>query len=307
MKPRLISMLLTGLALALGLLLAVQISQRIRAPNESVISENVQNPSTPDLNATVDPVIFSSMSEQNGELRLSGTSEPGVTISVEDRGQLLSSVRSDEAGQWNTAFSVDPARNMVIDLVVNISDGARIRSDEKLYRIAAPEDLTNEDGVVPPVLLMVTAPGGPTRIIQSPFRGLPTNGGLSMGPIDYDDSGGVIFSGASENAGRVRIYANNVVVGERSVATNGRWFFIAAETLPSGAYEIRAELITDQGIAASVAVPFERLRAPENSSDQLHVSFQPFAWHVRRKLLGGGYQYTAIFAPEDGEPIVVSP
>ena len=307
MKPRLISMLLTGLVLALGLLLAVQISQRIRAPNDSVVTDQAGVIEEPDLNKTIDPVIFKTMSEQDGELRLSGTSEPNVLITIEDRGRRLSEIRSDDNGQWSAAFKVEPTNNLVIDLVAHIDDGARVRSDEKLFRITAPNDQTSEDGMLPQALLMITAPGGPTRLIQSPFRGLPTDQGLSLGPIDYDESGGVIFSGASEQAGRVRIYANDVRVGERGVATNGRWFFIATDTLPRGSYDIRIDLVDGELVIASVNVQFERMDPPENSAEQLHVSYQPFVWQIRRKLLGGGYQYTAILAPLESDPIVVEP
>ncbi len=305
MKPRLLSMLLTGLALALGLLLAVQISQRIRSPNESVLKSTPDLLEEPDFNQTIDPVIFKTMSEQNGEIRLSGSSEPNVTVSVEDRGRRLAEVQAGDDGQWTTAFKVAPTRNMVIDLVAEVSDGARIRSDEKLFRIAAPDTDLEDSVEAPQALLMITAPGGPTRLIQSPFRGLPTDRGLSLGPIDYDESGGVIFSGASELAGRVRIFANDVQVGDRGVAANGRWFFIATDTLTRGAYDIRIDLVVGDETIASVSVPFERMSPPQNSAEQLHVSYEPFAWQIRRKLLGGGFQYTAILAPPQSDPIIV--
>jgi len=34
-----------------------------------------------------------------------------------------------------------------------------------------------------------------------------------MGPIDFDDTGGVIFSGVTSEGGRVRLYANESAIG----------------------------------------------------------------------------------------------
>ncbi len=297
-------MLVTGLILALGLFVALQISQNYRPTENANNGENTAS-DVPDPNATVDPVIFQSVSEQAGRLRITGTSAPNVEIGVENDGTQLLSVNANGEGEWKAEFAVNRTDNLAIDLVVNVREGANIRSDEKLFRIAPPPKDESGDANEIPALLMITAPGGPTRVFQSPFRGLPTNGGLSLGPIDYDDSGGVIFSGVSETSGRVRIFANNVAVGEIRVAQNGRWFFIAADTLPLGSYDIRTDLFVDGEVVASVTVPFERKSSQANDALALDVKFEPFMWQVRRKLLGGGYQYTAIFAPEESDPILV--
>ena len=128
-----------------------------------------------------------------------------------------------------------------------------------------------------------------------------------MGPIDYDDSGGVIFSGTTEEEGRVRIFAGPQQIGETRVGAGGRWNFIAGNMLPLGEYEIAAELIKTDGIKARVSVPFERL-APSRSKEVSivpDVRFEPFRWQVRRPLLGGGAQYTAICAPQEADALIV--
>jgi len=104
--------------------------------------------------------------------------------------------------------------------------------------------------------------------------------------------------------GRIRLYANDTRVGERQVsAEEGRWYFIAADTLPRGKVDVKAQLITEQGIHSEVTVPFERL-TNSGSDEALRVFYEPYSWQIRRRLIGGGIQYTAIFAPEGSEAII---
>jgi len=201
----------------------------------------------------------------------------------------------------------DPDAIMVIEIVMFVEGGLNVRGDETVFRIPVPTQNNDEDTTANrAALIMVTAPGGPTRIVQTPFGGSPTDGPLTMGPIDYDDSGGVIFSGTTEEEGRIRIYAGPQRIGETRVGAGGRWNFIIG-SLPMGEYEIAAELIKSDGIKARVSVPFERLAPSRNSEASIvpDVRFEPFRWQVRRSLLGGGAQYTAIFAPQEAAALIV--
>lgn len=299
-RARLIPMFLTALGLALALLVIVQIIQTVRGPAETTPPVGSSNPAlSDDQDKTVHPVIFKAISEQNGRLRLSGSSEPDAVVSVYNGAESLGQTKADGDGGWSTVIAVSEDDELFLELIVYVENGARVRSDESLLRVPSPsgEDI---DVVRDPALLMVMAPGGPSRIIQSPFRGLPTVGPLSMGPIDYDNRGSVILSGVSEVSGVVRVYANDVYVGEAFTAPDGRWFMIAAETLPTGAYDIRAELISTEGLEAEVTVPFERLSdftGRETSEGPVRVSFETGRWQIARELYGGGRQSTVIFAP----------
>lgn len=306
MRSRLVSMLITGFALALGLLIAVQITGSLRSDGPDVPDPEIQ---PQDLNKTIVPVIFKDITETDGELRLSGTSEPNAVISVRNGDENLRQMKASKDGTWTTALSIEETEVLAIELLSFVDNGAKVRSDETLYRIPAPRRvLEYETDVRPPSLILITAPGGPSRIIQSPFRGLPTNGPLSMGPIDHDESGSVIFSGVASQPGLVRIFAVDRLIGESGVGPDGRWFFIAAETLPVGEYDIRVQLVSGPDATAEVTVPFVRVRAQNNpiSNDPVSVTFEPYRWQISRNLYGGGQQHTSIFAPQEAEPIVIA-
>lgn len=299
-------MLLTGICLALGLLIAVQITQG----RDNKTADQTTEPALTqeDLNQTVQPVVFKSVSEQNGRLRVSGTSEASAVIAIQNRSENFRQIIADNSGNWAAVIDVEDQESLELGLLVYVNQDVRIRSEEILYRVpppltSAPQDANSlESESDMPALLMLTSPGGPTRIIQSPFRGLPTTGPLSMGPVDYDNRGSVIFSGTSEAEGTVRIFARGALVGQSRVAMNGRWFFIAGETLPMGSYEIMAELTEPDGTVSAISVPFTRLRLEKsglNIVKPVSGIFEKERWQIARDLYGGGRQYTAIFAPTE--------
>jgi len=193
-----------------------------------------------------------------------------------------------------------------------VEGGLSVRGDETIYRLPVPrkkDEAKKGQTTSDLALIMVSVPGGPSRIVQSPFGGSPTNGPLTMGPIDYDDSGGVILSGTTEAEGRVRIYAGGEAFGETRVGAGGRWNFIAGNLLPRGEYPLSAELINPDGVKARVSVPFVLLPPSKNNTQSISslpdVKYEPFRWQVRRALIGGGHQTTAIFAPIEAEALIV--
>jgi hypothetical protein len=121
-----------------------------------------------------------------------------------------------------------------------------------------------------------------------------------MSVLDYDDSGGVIFSGTTDEAGLVKVYAGEILVGETRVGAGGRWNFIAGNLLPVGKYYISSELVQDEVVAARIDVPFVRM-APSTEKETAGlpaVVYDLESWQISRPLLGGGIQHTVIFASE---------
>ena len=311
MKSRLFWMIATGLALALLLLVAVQVTSFLsRTPG---LSGDEPKPSISEqpANTGIVPVIFRTISEYGNladrQLRINGTSDPEAVLILLNRNERLRQIKADEEGNWSVDVRVEPLEVMVLEIVMFVEGGSNVRGDETVFRVPVPLNDKDENTTSKPALIMVSAPGGPTRIVQTPFGGSPTDGPLTMGPIDYDDSGGVIFSGTTEEEGRVQIFAGPQQIGETRVGAGGRWNFIAGNMLPTGEYEIAAALIKSDGVNARVSVPFEKLAPSENTEFSVvpDIRYEPFRWQVRRQLLGGGVQYTAIFAPQDAQALLL--
>lgn len=306
---------IAALVLSTILYLAFRVPETssLRGDEAARISDAAKPEPAGDIKIGVQPASFQQITEiRDGalnRLNISGDAEPGAVIILTNRGERLRQVRVDELGQWGVTLNMEPGPMVLEAQLYTDENRAGIRSQETIFRLPAPEseDLDAAKSETS-ALIMVTAPGSPSRIIQSPFDGMPTTGPLGLSVVDYDYSGGIIITGTSSVPGRIRIFAQDAVIGETGIGVSGRWNFIAGRILRRGEVEIRAELIAAQGIPnaptgpTSISVPFNflpPLREDEtDGSGALSVSFDPLQWQIRRTLIGGGGQSTVIFSPD---------
>lgn len=70
----------------------------------------------------------------------------------------------------------------------------------------------------------------------------------------------IFVAGRAEPGRTVRVYANDMLLGEAKAAPNGRFLVETDRELPVGDYTIRADVLGDDGlqVIARAAVPFER-------------------------------------------------
>lgn len=271
----------------------------------------------------VEPASFQQISEiiDGGvrRLQLSGNAEAGTVIVLTNRGERLRQVRVNDSGQWGVTLDALPSLMVLKAQLYMTENSVGVRSEETVFRLPIPQSTPSEDqdeetdsvadaNYKTSALIMVTAPGSPSRVIQSPFGGTPSAGPLSLSVIDYDYTGGVIITGSSSIPGRVRIFAEDKVIGETGIGVGGRWNFIAGHMLPGANITIRAALIPAAGTPnapsepAIVSVPFNFIPPPQDGdnpdgSGSLFVNIDPLQWQIRRTLIGGGAQSTIIFAP----------
>jgi len=319
-QGRFLWILLSALGLSLILYWAFGLSNRAvdgageAAPDAAAQTE----PLIGETMIGVQPASFQQISEyKDGELirlRLAGDAEPDAVIILTNLGERLRQVKVNGQGQWGVTIDVDSGPMVLEAQLYTDEKLSGVRSEETVFRLPVPEgeDVVS-DYYATPALIMVTAPGSPSRIIQSPFGDVPTSGPLGLSVIDYDHLGGVIITGSSSIQGRIRIYAQDAVIGETvigetGIGVSGRWNYIAGRMLPAREIEIKAELLAAQGIPdapegpTSISVPFNFLpplqEEETDGSGALSVNFDPKQWQVRRTLIGGGGQSTVIFSPD---------
>ncbi|MEP3654095.1 MAG: hypothetical protein ABJO36_04280 [Litorimonas sp.] len=326
-RGRYILIVIAALILAILLYAALNVSDGIEDTNPE---KQLSADSTGGSMIGVQPASFQQIGEfREGtaqRLRLSGKAEPGAVVVITNRGERLRQVRVNDLGQWGVTLDVNGGPMVLEAQLYMGEDTPGVRSEETVFRLPIPEpepEIAEDPGgssekapseEITPVeiykntaLIMVTAPGSPSRVIQSPFGGSPTAGPLSLSVIDYDFSGGVIITGTSTVPGRVRFYAQTAVIGETGIGVGGRWNFIASRLLPRAKINIRAELIPAPGAPnapvdpVSVTVPFNFLpplqEEDTDGSGALSINIDPQQWQVRRTLIGGGGQSTVIYAP----------
>jgi len=179
---------------------------------------------------------------------------------------------------------------------------------------AAPEHSKDEPQTPPP------APQSVQRASTSPF--------IEAVEIDGRE---VFVAGQAEAGKRVRVYANEVLLGQATVDTNGRFLIETERDLPVGDYIVRADVLGKDGVtvAARAAVPFARpagesmtsvapapTTAParegaavrstaaqdtemgaalERSDGAVIIRKGDTLWHISRRVYGRGIRYTTIY------------
>jgi hypothetical protein len=311
MKLNYFWILSAGLSIILVLFVAISSVKFFQNNSNSIDNKVTNNEYKVDTGIT--PINFSNVTIPNNRIiSIRGTSEPDRLIVLLNNNKRINQIESNNEGIWEADVLLDNQNIMAIEVVMFYSGDISIRGDETLFSIPSViKNNINNQSVVSEnsydyrdkelnILVMLTAPGGPSRIIQSPFNQTPSDGPLAMTVLDYDDSGGVIFSGTTNEAGLVKVYAGEILVGETRVEAGGRWNFIAGNLLPVGKYYISSELVKDEAVAARIDVPFVRMM-PLTSKEKTNlprVVYDLESWQISRPLLGGGIQHTVIFASE---------
>ena len=311
MKLNYFWILSAGLGIILVLFVSLSSVKFFQNNSNSIDNKVANNEYKVDTGIT--PINFSNVTISNNRIiSIKGTSEPDRLIVLLNNNKRINQIESNNEGIWEADVLLDNQNIMAIEVVMFYSGDISIRGDETLYSIPSViKNNINNQSVVSEnpydhrdkelnILVMLTAPGGPSRIIQSPFNQTPSDGPLAMTVLDYDDSGGVIFSGTTNEAGLVKVYAGEILVGETRVEAGGRWNFIAGNLLPVGKYYISSELVKDEAVAARIDVPFVRMM-PLTSKEKTNlprVVYDLESWQISRPLLGGGIQHTVIFASE---------
>lgn len=312
------SILIVGAALILAIMLYSILdgsndADAIGAEGQAVVEPEIQTV------IGVEPASFQDIRElregTSNRLRLSGRGEAGGVVVITNRGERRRQVRINDTGQWEVSIDIESGP-MVLEAQLYVTeDTPGIRSEETVFRLPVTETETETadlalqtEAFETSALILVTAPGGPSRVIQSPFGGSPTSGPLSLSVLDYDSTGGIIITGMSSVPGRVRFYAKGTVIGETGIGVGGRWNFIAGRMLPPTNITLTAELIPAPGGTSDEPLERSRVSIPFNfipplkeentdGSGAISVTVEPQYWQVRRTLIGGGGQSTVIYGP----------
>lgn len=235
--------------------------------------------------------------DPSGTAVIAGRGEPGAVAAVLADGAPLAQAEIDDRGEW-VVYIEDPLPTGAVELALTMAaaDGRELRSDQVVV-IAVPETRDERP------LVVLGRPGGPSSVLQTPLE----DDGLALAllAVDYDDAGGVIFSGRAEPGSRVRVYADRTLLGESRSGDDGGWSLTAGATLPPGVYELQIDQLDADGhVEAVVVAPFERV-APEILAEvgPRTVVVQPgnSLWRIARRLYGSGWQYTVIYAANESQ------
>ncbi|MBI1239185.1 MAG: LysM peptidoglycan-binding domain-containing protein [Alphaproteobacteria bacterium] len=236
---------------------------------------------------------------------IAGRAEPGAEIVISANGVEIGRVTASDRGDW-VAYIATPLEsgNQELTLLMRTVDGREVKGEERVV-VAVPA----RPGEQP--LVVLSDGTGASRVLQAP--GDQPEMRLSLEALDYDAQGGVIFSGRGEAGGVVRLYVDEVPVGDAVVDTEGRWTLRPDKPIAPGVHTMRIDQVTPTGqVSARVELPFERA-APEGivmTGGKIIVQPGNSLWRIANSLYGTGFRYTVIYEANKnqiGDPDLIYP
>ena len=257
---------------------------------------------------------------------LAGRAAPGAEVILRSNGREIGRTRADAQGQWvfTTGPPLAPGGQEITVAFVSGSGGEVVGDGPVLVVVpervapggAPPGRLAqaipsagpapaSPAGTTAPIVVM-TAPQAAPRLLQGPGLlqdpgsvGTAGRAGLGLEIVDYDAAGEIRFAGIGSGAGAVRLYIDDVFIGDAEAGADGRWTLTPRTRVPEGNHRLRLDQIDPAGrVTARLELPFQRAAVVTLDGRDNLVVVQPRQnlWRIARRAYGQGVRYTEIYA-----------
>ena len=232
-----------------------------------------------------------------------GRAEPGATVTLLLSGKVIATTQADHRGEW--VIVVDqplPPGAKELTLIAEVAGAPPIAAEQAVV-LVVPDCVApvEERGDAIAVLTPKAGPKtGGSKVLQAPPRqaGISGDRDLSVGAVDYDESGNVAISGQSKPGSRVQAYVDNEPVGGTETSDQGSWRIVPEKPVEPGVHELRIDQVDETGkVLARIELPFSRAAPGELELTADRVIVQPgnSLWRIARRTYGQGVLYTVIY------------
>lgn len=183
---------------------------------------------------------------------LSGKAEVGVTVFIYDNGSLIGTSVVDTSGNWSLTPASDlnnGAHNFTAvarDLAGNLS------TQSETFELVLGADRTQ----TPTIGAVIDDVGS--------IAGVLTTG-------DYTDDTLPTMQGKANAGDTIRIYDNNILIGEAVTDAQGNWSFTPAQELLEGPHSLTVQAINETSSPSEMSLPFD-LTVDISGPDVSHLS-----------------------------------
>jgi nucleoid-associated protein YgaU len=283
--------------------------------------------------------------EPTGEAVAVGSAAPGAAVTLLDGANVLATADASAGGDWAIAIAVPlPPGPHDLSLRASATDGGTV---ESVQRVAV---MVPETGDEQPLVVLNT-PDAPSIILQAPAPPAesvtPADGTATRAPraeagtaveslvaveppsapaaapvvavtaVEAETSGALFVSGTATTLEDVRVYLDDLLLGEAMPSPSGTWQLEAQRELPAGAYRVRADQVEAGAgtVVARAEVPFERAVAVAvlepvaeagggagaeatvelSGPTTLVIKRRDNLWNISRQIYGDGVRWTTIY------------
>lgn len=208
----------------------------------NVTAPDLTAPDAPTIGSVIDDIAPQTGAVTNGgstndqRPQLTGTAEPGSTVTIYDGGIAIGTAVVASNGTWTFTPSVDLSES-THQITVRATDSA------------------GNTGPASPVFTLtvdLTPPTTPTAILLTDDTG-SVRGAITSGTLT--DATQPLLAGTGEPGGTITIYDNGVVIGTTTVLPNGTWSITPNGPLPEGTHSITVTETDAAGNQSTASAP----------------------------------------------------
>ncbi len=231
----------------------------------------------------------------DGGAVIAGRAEAGALVTVSENGDVVGTARADSHGTWVIAPGTKlPPGAGALTLMAQTADGIKAGDSPVLVVVPEPAKPGAAEPANPP-LAVLAPPAGPSRVLQAPAA---ASRKLGIDTVDYDQHGAIQFSGSAPPNATVRMYVDNIPVGDALAADTGHWAMSPPSQMRVGLHTLRLDQLGSQGkVLSRVELPFQRetLALSQVADGQVVVQPGQNLWRLARGVYGTGIRYTVIY------------
>ena len=221
-----------------------------------------------------------------GDAVIAGRATPMAEVAILDGGEELGRVIADKRGEW-VFVPTTPLKpgDRELSLKAYNPDGSVLSSDDVVV-LSVP-------ATKGPLLAVKVGKDGKTNLV---FQGAG-DGPLTIDSVDVDDQGRIALTGRAKDAAQVRLYLDNVFLGETQPDDEGRWRLSPEGKVSKETHTLRADALDAKGkVIARVEAEFVPGEPLKDAHDTLIVVRPGTSlWRIARRLYGTGFAYTYIY------------
>ena len=209
--------------------------------------------------------------EKSGEAVIAGRAAPGSMVAVKWNGAVVGTTKASADG----SFAIVPDKPLAAGTGALTLEATK---DGKTFQ--APGSVVVSVEAAAPVVVAKLDPAKPTQVTQAGETSLPATS-VTLGAVDYDSQGNIVFSGKAPAGSTLRFYVDNALAGEAVTDGNGTWSFKGTGAVTVGTHILRADALDTKGAVVSRAeTPFMRedvakLAVPAGPASQPVVPASP--------------------------------
>ncbi len=247
--------------------------------------------------------------DREGNAVIAGRAAPGAVVTVLDADRQLGTVVADSRGEWVLVPEEPiPPGSRELAISSELEDG-RVALSDSVVVIVVPErgkDVAGQPVEEPSVALVIEVPRkgfGASKVLQKPATGATQpepaieSGSLSVGVLDYDESGNLSLTGVARAGSDVRVYLDNELLGRAAADSEGRWQLNMTQAVAPGLYTLRVDEVSGGTVVARLEFPFARANPAEIDQASMIVVVQPgnSLWRIARRTMGDGLKFSVIY------------